>query len=85
MDTPGADAPLTLTGASSLALLAAEVTAGALAPALCIRVYPARAIRAELQLRLASAGLLGPSNGRQRRAALPALDPPNRAIIEARR
>ena len=59
-----------LTGAPSVALLAAEIMAGALALALCIRVCPTPAIRAELRFRLASAGLLGPSHGRRRRLAL---------------
>ena len=59
-----------LTGAPAVALLAAEIMAGALALALCIRVCPTPAIRTELQFRLASAGLLGPSHGRRRRLAL---------------
>jgi O-antigen/teichoic acid export membrane protein len=74
-----------LTGAPSLALLAAEITAGALALALCIRVCPAPAIRAELQFRLASAGLLGPPDGRRRRAARLVLGRPGRAEIGTER
>jgi O-antigen/teichoic acid export membrane protein len=48
-----------LAGAPSLAVLAAQITAGALALALCIRICPAPDVRAELWLRLVSAGLLG--------------------------
>ena len=74
-----------LTGAPSLAVLAAEITAGALALALCIRVCPAPAIRAELRSRLASAGLLGPSHGRRRRVASLVLGPLDRADNEGPR
>jgi O-antigen/teichoic acid export membrane protein len=74
-----------LTGAPSLAVLAAEFTAGAVALALCIRVCPVPAIRAELQFRLASAGLLGPPHGRRQRAARLVLGRPDRAEIEAQR
>jgi lipopolysaccharide exporter len=64
------------TGVHSFALLAAEVTAGAFALTLCIGVCPAPA--------MASAGLVGPPNGRRRRAALLVLIPPDRAVIEVR-
>ena len=64
------------TGVHSFALLAAEVTAGAFALTLCIEVCPAPA--------MASAGLVGPPNGRRRRAALLVLTPPDRAVIEVR-
>lgn len=73
-----------LTGAPILAVLAAEITAGALALALCIRVCPAPAIRAELHHRLASAGLLGPPDGRRRRAVSLVLGPPDGAVAEGR-
>jgi hypothetical protein len=52
------------------------VTAGAFALTLCIGVCPAPA--------MASAGLVGPPNGRRRRAALLVLTPPDRAVIEVR-
>ena len=74
-----------LAGAPALAVLAAEITAGALALALCIRVCPAPAVRAELWFRLASAGLLGPPDGRRRRVASLVLGPPDRAVSEGRR
>lgn len=74
-----------LTGAPSVALLAAEIMAGALALALCIRVCPTPAIRAELRFRLASAGLLGPSHGRRRRLALLVLGSRDRVDGEGRR
>jgi lipopolysaccharide exporter len=74
-----------LTGAPSLARLAVEITAGALALALCIRKCPAPAVRAELQYRLATAGLLGPPGGRRRRAARLVLGRPDRAVGEAHR
>jgi lipopolysaccharide exporter len=74
-----------LTGAPSVALLAAEIMAGALALALCIRVCPTPAVRAELRFRLASAGLLGPSHGRRRRLALLVLGSRDRVDGEGRR
>jgi hypothetical protein len=74
-----------LTGAPSLAVLAAEFTAGAVALALCIRVCPVPAIRAELQFRLASAGLPGPPHGRRQRAARLVLGRPDRAEIGVQR
>lgn len=52
-----------LAEAPSLAVLTAEITTGALALALCIRVCPVPAIRTELRQRLASAGLLGDTGG----------------------
>jgi lipopolysaccharide exporter len=73
-----------LTGAPSVALLAVEIMAGTLALALCIRGGPTPAVRAELQYRLASAGLLGPPDGRRRRAARLVLGRPDRAVGEAR-
>jgi lipopolysaccharide exporter len=74
-----------LTGAPSLALLAAEITAGALALALCVRVCPVPAIRVELWYRLASSGLLGPPGGRRQRAASLVLGRPDPPATEAQR
>jgi O-antigen/teichoic acid export membrane protein len=54
---------LALAGAPSLAVLAAQITAGAFALATCIRVCPVPDARAELWLRLTSAGLVGASGG----------------------
>jgi O-antigen/teichoic acid export membrane protein len=51
----------------ALLVLAAEVAAGALALALCIRLGPLRAIRRELWMRLTAAGVLGSSTSRSRR------------------
>jgi lipopolysaccharide exporter len=48
-------------------VLAAEVTAGALALALCIRLGPVGAIRRELWMRLTAAGILGSGTGGLRR------------------
>jgi lipopolysaccharide exporter len=73
------------TGAPSVALLAAEIMAGALALALCIRVCPTPAVRAELRFRLASAGLFGRSHGRRRRLALLVLGSRDRVDGEGRR
>jgi hypothetical protein len=51
-------------------VLAAEVAAGALALALCIRLGPLRAIRRELWMRLTAAGVLGSgTSGSRRRLA----------------
>lgn len=73
----------TFSGAPPLALLAIEITVGVLALALSIRLCPAPAIRAELQFRLASAGLLGPPNGRRRSMARLVLGRPDQAVSEA--
>ena len=64
-----AGAGLALAGAPSLAVLAVQITAGALALAICIRVCPTRDVRAELWLRLTSAGLLGAAGGRRSQLA----------------
>jgi hypothetical protein len=48
-----------LSGAPSVIGLAAQISAGALALALCIRICPVGNIRADLRLRLASSTLLG--------------------------
>jgi O-antigen/teichoic acid export membrane protein len=52
-----------LAGAPSLAVLAVQIIAGALALAICIRFCPVADARAELWLRLTSAGLLGAATG----------------------
>ena len=74
-----------LPGAPSFALLATEIMVGALALALCIRVCPTPAIRAELQFRLAATRLLGPPRSRRRRAASLVLGPSDRAVAEGPR
>ncbi|NMO90291.1 lipopolysaccharide biosynthesis protein [Actinomycetospora sp. TBRC 11914] len=71
-----------LGGSPPLAVLAAEMTAGALALALCIRLCPVPAVRAQIQYRLASAGLLGPSHRRRRRVASLVLGPLDRLETE---
>jgi lipopolysaccharide exporter len=71
-----------LTGAPSLAVLAAEITAGALALAVCVRVCPVPAVRTEIQYRLASAGLLGPSRPRRQCVASLVLGPLDRIDAE---
>ena len=53
----------------TLVAFAAEVVAGALALALCVRVCPLPAIRRELRLRLAAAGVLGAAGGLRWRLA----------------
>jgi O-antigen/teichoic acid export membrane protein len=53
----------------ALAVLAAEIAAGALALALCIRFGPLAAIRQELWMRLGAAGMLGRAGGVRRRVA----------------
>jgi hypothetical protein len=50
-------------------MLSAEIVAGALALAMCIRLCPAHAIRVELQYRLMSTRLLGSADSLQRRMA----------------
>ena len=64
-----------LVGAPSLAVLVVEITAGALALAVCVRLYPAPAVRPDLWYRLASIRLLGPPRRRPRRAAALVLGP----------
>jgi lipopolysaccharide exporter len=49
--------------APPLALLAIQITVGALALAVCVRFCPVPSVRAELWMRLLSAGLLEPSGG----------------------
>ena len=53
----------------TLVVLGAEAGAGALALALCIRFCPLPAIRSELWMRLAAAGVLGEVGGRRWRLA----------------
>ena len=74
-----------LAGAWTVAALGMEIVAGALALAVCIRVCPTPAIRTELQLRLAPAGLLGPPDGRRRRVASLVLGRPDPAVTGAQR
>jgi hypothetical protein len=50
-------------------VFAAELAAGALALALCIRLCPLPDIRRELQMRLDAAGVLGGAGGWRRRLA----------------
>ena len=71
-----------LGGAPPLAGLTAQITAGALALALCIRVCPAPAVRAELWLRLLTAGLLGASGGWRRRLARLVLGKQDQSTVE---
>ena len=58
-----------------LGLFAAELAAGALALALCIRFGPMPGARRDLRLRLAAAGLLGAAGGLRWRLALLILGP----------
>jgi O-antigen/teichoic acid export membrane protein len=67
-----------LADAPSLAVLMVQITAGALALALYIRVGPA-GVRAELRLRLSSAGLLGASGGWRWRLARLVLGKPDQS------
>ena len=71
-----------LAGAPSLAVLMVQITAGALALAFCIRMCPAPAVRAELWLRLVSAGLLGASAGWRWRLARLILGKPDQSALE---
>jgi lipopolysaccharide exporter len=73
-----------LADAPSLAVLMVQITAGALALAFCIRTCPAPAVRAELWLRLVSAGLLGASAGWRWRLACLVLGKPDQSALEVR-
>jgi O-antigen/teichoic acid export membrane protein len=75
---------LALGEAPALAVLAADISAGALALALCIRLCPQADIRAELRMRLGSAALLGPVDGRRWRVLFLVLGRSDRAVTEAR-
>ena len=61
----------------ALFVLVAEAGAGALALALCIRFCPQPAVRSELWMRLAAAGVLGEVGGLRRRLASLVLRPPD--------
>ena len=63
---------------------AAEVVAGALALALCVRVCPLPAVRRELWLRLTAAGLLGGAGGLRWRLAPLVLGRPQRELEASR-
>jgi lipopolysaccharide exporter len=72
-----------LTGhAPAILVLGAEMCVGALALALCIRLYPLPVIRRELRLRLDAAGLLGAAGGLRRRLARLVLGPEAPAAAE---
>jgi hypothetical protein len=60
-------------------LLGAEIAAGALALALCVRFSPLPAVREELWMRLDAAGVLGAAAGPRRRLASLALGRPQPA------
>jgi lipopolysaccharide exporter len=65
--------------APALVVLGAEVAAGALALAICIRFGPVQAVREELWMRLTAAGVLGEAAGLRWRLASLALGRPNPA------
>jgi lipopolysaccharide exporter len=70
--------------APALLVLAAELGAGALALALCIRFCPLPAIRSELWLRLTAAGVVGEAGGlRWRLVSLVLGRPDPAAVVEA--
>jgi O-antigen/teichoic acid export membrane protein len=60
-----------------LVVLGAEVSAGALALALCIRFCPQPAVRSELWMRLTAAGVVGAAGGRRWWLASLVLGPPD--------
>jgi O-antigen/teichoic acid export membrane protein len=70
-----------LAGSPSLALLTVQITAGALSLALCIRVCPVPDVRAELWLRVVSAGLLGAVGGGRWRLARLVLGKPDQSAL----
>jgi O-antigen/teichoic acid export membrane protein len=70
-----------LADAPSLAVLTLQITAGALALALGIRVCPAPEVRAELWQRVVSAGLLGAAPSSRWRMARLLLGKPDRSAI----
>ncbi len=74
-----------LAGGSAVAALAAEIVAGALALAVCIRLCPTPWIRTELRYRLVSARLLGPLDGRGWRVTSLVVGWPEQATTEAQR
>jgi hypothetical protein len=74
-----------LDGGSAVAALAAEIVAGALALAVCIRLCPTPWIRTELRYRLVSARLLGPLDGRGWRVTSLVVGRPEQATTEAQR
>jgi O-antigen/teichoic acid export membrane protein len=65
--------------APALVMLGAEVAAGALALAICIRFGPVQAVREELWMRLIAAGVLGEAAGLRWRLASLALGRPDPA------
>jgi lipopolysaccharide exporter len=80
-----AAASWTLAGAPALVVLAVQITAGALALAFCIRVCPAPSVRADLWLRLVSAGLLGSFGGWRWRMARLVLGKPDPSLEQQQR
>ncbi|MGY1831184.1 lipopolysaccharide biosynthesis protein [Geodermatophilus sp. SYSU D01180] len=70
-------------GTSAVAALSVEIVAGTIMLALCIRVCPAPAVRAELQARLTAARLLGPPGARRRRVASLVLGRSDQAVTGA--
>lgn len=74
-----------LEGIPAVAVLAGEIAAGALALVLCIRLCPVSGVRADLWLRLANAGLLGPPDGRRQRVASLVLSRRDPATTEEQR
>jgi O-antigen/teichoic acid export membrane protein len=68
----------------TLVVFALEVVAGALALALCVRVCPLAAVRRELWLRLAAAGLLGAVGGLRWRLAPLVLGRPQQELEASR-
>lgn len=67
--------------APTLVVLGAELAAGALALALCIRFCPLPVIRSELWLRLTAAGVVGQAGGLRWRLASLVLGPPDPATV----
>jgi O-antigen/teichoic acid export membrane protein len=74
-----------LAAAPSLAVLAVQITAGAVALAVCIRVCPTSDVRAELWLRVVSAGLLEASGGWRWRLARLFLGKPDPSLVRQQR
>ncbi|WP_433029559.1 lipopolysaccharide biosynthesis protein [Actinomycetospora sp. CA-053990] len=73
-----------LAWAPTVVVFAAEVVAGAVALALCLRLGPMREARAELARRLDDAGMLGRQGGLRRRLATAMVGPVASAVSQAR-
>jgi hypothetical protein len=68
----------------TLLAFAAEVVAGTLALALCVRLCPRPAVRHELWLRLTASGLLGATGGLRSHLAPLVLGRPRRELEASR-